>query len=80
MTTGNGEQAESAATGLVLGEPIIITDDVKKWFGDFQALKGITTSVKEREVVVIITSTRQVAEIWRRITPPFVLLRPGSLA
>ncbi len=54
MTTGNGEQAESAATGLVLGEPIIITDDVKKWFGDFQALKGITTSVKEREVVVII--------------------------
>ncbi|MCZ6518752.1 MAG: ATP-binding cassette domain-containing protein, partial [Actinobacteria bacterium] len=33
---------------------MIITDDVKKWFGDFQALKGITTSVREREVVVII--------------------------
>ncbi|MCZ6567964.1 MAG: ATP-binding cassette domain-containing protein, partial [Actinobacteria bacterium] len=55
MTTGNGEQTETARqTGHVLGEPIIITDDVKKWFGDFQALKGITTSVKEREVVVII--------------------------
>ncbi len=32
---------------------IIICKDVKKWFGDFQALHGITTSVKEREVVVI---------------------------
>ncbi len=37
-----------------LGEPIVITDGVKKWFGDFQALKGITTSVKEQEVVVVI--------------------------
>ncbi len=55
MTIGNGEQTGTAGqTGHVLGEPIIITDDVKKWFGDFQALKGITTSVKEREVVVII--------------------------
>ena len=33
---------------------IIICDGVKKWFGDFQALKGITTNVKEREVVVVI--------------------------
>ncbi|MDX2344938.1 MAG: amino acid ABC transporter ATP-binding protein [Acidimicrobiia bacterium] len=33
---------------------IIIADGVSKWFGDFQALKGVTTRVKEREVVVII--------------------------
>jgi general L-amino acid transport system ATP-binding protein len=33
---------------------IIISEGVKKWFGDFQALKGVTTRVKEREVVVII--------------------------
>jgi general L-amino acid transport system ATP-binding protein len=33
---------------------IIISDGVKKWFGDFQALKGVTTTVKEGEVVVII--------------------------
>ncbi|MDF1594818.1 MAG: amino acid ABC transporter ATP-binding protein [Acidimicrobiia bacterium] len=33
---------------------IIISDGVKKWFGDFQALKGVTTNVKEGEVVVII--------------------------
>ncbi len=36
------------------GRPIIVCEDVKKWFGDFQALKGVTTSVKEQEVVVII--------------------------
>ncbi len=33
---------------------IIIAEGVKKWFGDFQALRGVTTSVGEREVVVII--------------------------
>ncbi len=32
---------------------IIICKDVTKWFDDFQALHGITTSVKEGEVVVI---------------------------
>jgi general L-amino acid transport system ATP-binding protein len=33
---------------------IIVCDGVKKWFGDFQALKGVTTTIKEQEVVVII--------------------------
>ncbi|MDJ0924265.1 MAG: amino acid ABC transporter ATP-binding protein [Acidimicrobiia bacterium] len=33
---------------------IIVCDGVKKWFGDFQALKGVTTTVKEQEVVVVI--------------------------
>ncbi|MBT8214844.1 MAG: amino acid ABC transporter ATP-binding protein [Acidimicrobiia bacterium] len=33
---------------------MIVCDGVKKWFGDFQALKGVTTTVKEQEVVVII--------------------------
>jgi general L-amino acid transport system ATP-binding protein len=32
---------------------IIICRNVKKWFGDFQALRGVTTTVKEGEVVVI---------------------------
>jgi general L-amino acid transport system ATP-binding protein len=35
------------------GNEIIICRDVKKWFGDFQALRGVTTTVKEGEVVVI---------------------------
>jgi general L-amino acid transport system ATP-binding protein len=33
---------------------IIVCEDVKKWFGDFQALKGVTTTVGEQEVVVVI--------------------------
>ena len=40
--------------GHRIGDPIIICDGVKKWFGDFQALKGITTTIKEQEVVVVI--------------------------
>jgi general L-amino acid transport system ATP-binding protein len=35
-------------------KPMIVSDGVKKWFGDFQALKGVTTTVGEREVVVVI--------------------------
>lgn len=37
-----------------LGGPIIVATDVKKSFGDFVALDGITTTVREREVVVMI--------------------------
>ncbi len=33
---------------------MIVCEGVKKWFGDFQALKGITTTIKEQEVVVVI--------------------------
>ena len=32
---------------------IIICEGVTKWFGDFQALRGITTNVAEGEVVVV---------------------------
>ncbi len=36
-----------------MSDPIIITEDVHKWFGDFQALRGITLTVDRGEVVVI---------------------------
>ncbi len=32
---------------------MIVCENVEKWFGDFQALKGITTTVNEQEVVVV---------------------------
>ena len=35
------------------GKTIIKTKDVKKWFGDFQALDGISMEIEEKEVVVI---------------------------
>ncbi len=34
-------------------DPIIICEDVHKWFGDFHALRGIDMEVKPREVIVI---------------------------
>ena len=36
------------------GGSAIVCEGVKKWFGDFQALKGISVSIAEREVVVVI--------------------------
>ena len=36
------------------GSPAIICDDVKKWFGDFQALGGVSTKIGWGEVVVVI--------------------------
>ena len=42
--TGNGSS----------NEPAIVCEDVKKWFGDFQALGGVTTSIGWGEVVVVI--------------------------
>jgi general L-amino acid transport system ATP-binding protein len=49
-----------------LGEDIIICNDVHKWFGDFHALRGITTTVKEREVVVIIGPSGSGKSTWIR--------------
>jgi general L-amino acid transport system ATP-binding protein len=39
---------------LAASREIIICEDVTKWFGSFQALRGVTTTVRERENVVII--------------------------
>jgi general L-amino acid transport system ATP-binding protein len=33
---------------------MVVAEEVKKWFGHFQALKGVTTTVARGEVVVII--------------------------
>ena len=34
-------------------EDIIICRDVHKWYGDFHALRGVTTTIKKGEVVVV---------------------------
>jgi len=52
MTDEKHDQGESTAS-RVGTRNIIEARGVEKWFGDFQALRGITMSVKEREVVVI---------------------------
>ncbi len=49
-----------------LGKEIIICKDVHKWYGDFHALKGITTTVREREVVVVIGPSGSGKSTWIR--------------
>ena len=46
-------EAVAAGTSPTKGTPIIVCEGVEKWFGDFQALKGISTTVSEGEVVVV---------------------------
>lgn len=45
---------------------IVVCDGVKKWFGDFQALRDITTTVHEGEVVVIIGPSGSGKSTWIR--------------
>ena len=40
--------------GRTIGDPIIVCEGVKKWFGDFQALTGVSMSVGEHEIVVVL--------------------------
>ncbi|MGH2528301.1 MAG: amino acid ABC transporter ATP-binding protein [Actinomycetota bacterium] len=35
-------------------DAMIVAEDVEKWFGRFQALKGVTTTVRRGEVVVVV--------------------------
>ena len=37
---------------LAARDDMIICEGVDKWYGDFQALKGVSATIKEREVVV----------------------------
>jgi general L-amino acid transport system ATP-binding protein len=42
-------------TGRLAGaEDVIICRDIRKWYGDFEALRGISLEVKQGEVIVII--------------------------
>ncbi len=41
------------STPSIEGAPIIVAKDVQKWYGHFQALKGVSMEVRKGEVVVI---------------------------
>jgi len=47
------QQADQRYEAFDSHEPVIIAEDVHKWFGDFHALRGISTTVGRGEVVVI---------------------------
>ena len=41
-------------SGHALSDDIIVCTNVNKWYGEFQALKNVSLTVKKQEVVVII--------------------------
>jgi general L-amino acid transport system ATP-binding protein len=51
MTEATLTADATAARGT--GEPMIVMEGVDKWFGDFQALKGVDLVVGKQEVVVV---------------------------
>ncbi len=50
----------------ISGRDMIVCNDVHKWFGEFHVLRGVTTTVKEREVVVIIGPSGSGKSTWIR--------------
>ena len=61
----------SDATTASTAEPaarddMIVCEGVNKWFGDFQALDGITTTIAEREVVVVLGPSGSGKSTWIR--------------
>jgi general L-amino acid transport system ATP-binding protein len=46
-------QSEVATTTPAQTDDIIICRDVHKWYGDFHVLRGITTSIRRGEVIVV---------------------------
>src|ERR671918_94915 len=48
------EAQQSEARSVSADEHMIVAQDVKKWFGHFQALKSISMTVDKRETVVVV--------------------------
>ena len=47
-------------------EDMIVCVDVDKWYGDFQALKGVTATIKEGEVAVVCGPSGSGKSTWIR--------------
>ena len=58
---------------------IIQTKDVKKWFGDFQALKGISMDVEEGEVLVICGPSGSGKSTMVNLIPRFYEILEGRI-
>ncbi len=51
---------------LAARDDMIVCEGVNKWFGDFQALDGISSVIKEREVVVVLGPSGSGKSTWIR--------------
>ena len=60
------ETAGNPVRDLSQSADMIMCDGVSKWFGDFQALDGITATIKEQEVVVVLGPSGSGKSTWIR--------------
>ncbi|MBS1265147.1 MAG: Glutamine transport ATP-binding protein GlnQ [Acidimicrobiaceae bacterium] len=45
---------------------MIVCEDISKWYGDFQALEGVSATIKEQEVVVVLGPSGSGKSTWIR--------------
>jgi general L-amino acid transport system ATP-binding protein len=64
MSISNATTA--ASDEMASRNDMIVCDGVDKWYGDFQALKGVTATIKEREVVVVLGPSGSGKSTWIR--------------
>ncbi len=73
--------ANMSASGMELGRAdMIVSDGVDKWYGDFQALKGVTAQVAEREVVVVLGPSGSGKSTWIRCINRLEVHQGGTIA
>ncbi len=61
-----GDATIALTDELAARDDMIVCEGVNKWFGDFQALDGISAVVKEREVVVVLGPSGSGKSTWIR--------------
>lgn len=59
-------EASAPVRDLSEASDMIVCEGVSKWFGDFQALDGITATIKEQEVVVVLGPSGSGKSTWIR--------------
>ena len=62
----NADATITVNSELAARDDMIISDGVDKWYGDFQALKGVTATIKEKEVVVVLGPSGSGKSTWIR--------------
>ena len=60
------EPVGGQTTDLSGARDMIVCEGVSKWFGDFQALDGVTATVREQEVVVVLGPSGGGKSTWIR--------------
>ena len=76
----NADATIAVNSELAARDDMIISDGVDKWYGDFQALKGVTATIKEKEVVVVLGPSGSGKSTLARLLYRFYDVQRGRVA